>query len=155
MSKNIIINVKESMDEWIGLHRFILRDALTGKIKHEMEYYNVITNALKTAEATSFAANITYSALGTGAGTPAATDTTLFTELTRKLVVDSSSSGSIISISSFFGASEGNGVLTEFGMFGFAATGTPDSGTMVNHVNIVETKSSAETLTIESSITIV
>ena len=135
-----MIKITETMDGWTGIHNFVFRDALTGAVNRQQEYHNVITTAVKTAEATSLAANITYGALGTGAGTPAASDTTLFTELFRKLVAGSTSSGNVISVTTFYGVSEGNGTLTEFGMFGFAATGAADSGTLINHVSIAEVK---------------
>ncbi len=157
--RDIKIYLNEQLDDWVGLHRFILKDALTGRLKSNNEYYNLITTACKTMIAARLAGgssdtDITYGAVGTGAGTPAVGDTTLFTELTRKVLAGITSSGGVITATSFFGAADGNGVLTEFSMFGDGATASADSGTMINHVAISETKSSSETLTIESVISL-
>ena len=159
MNREIKVYNKEQMDDWIGLHKFIFQDAIIGQIKWEHGYYNLITTACKTMIAARLVGgsddtDITYGAVGTGAGTPAIGDTTLFTELARKLLAGISSSGTVISATTFFGASDGNGTLTNFGLFGNGATGSADSGTLVNIVTITETKTSSETMTIESKITI-
>ena len=149
----------ESKIEITGIHKFIFRDAKTGKILRQKVYKNLIMNVGKNMVANRLAGtgnscDITYGAVGTSAAAPAADDTTLGTELDRVAVTAISASGSIVNVVCFFGASDGNGTLTEFGHFGEAATGAADSGTILNHVVISETKTSAETLTIESSITI-
>ena len=143
----------------VGKHRFVFRDIRYDFITRISEYGNTITllglNMLaKRIAQTANDCNITYGAVGTGVfpANPSAS-TQLVTELTRKLVTTISASGSIASIRTFFGASEANGTLTEFGLFGEAATGTANSGTMFNHASITEVKSSSETLTIESTIT--
>ena len=142
-----------------GIHRFIMRDVLSGQITSDNTYENLITTVLKAMVAARLAGgsadtDITYGALGTGSGTPAIGDTTLFTELVRKVFASISSSGPIVSTTAFFGAAEGNSTLTEYAGFGNGATGAADSGTMANHVAISEVKSSSETLTVESKYTI-
>lgn len=97
---------------------------------------------------------ITYMALGTGAGSPSASDTTMDTELFRKLVSIRTVSGAVASFRTFFNSSEGNGTLTELGLFGDDASATADSGTMYAHVTIDKTKTSAETLTVDWSATV-
>lgn len=60
----------------------------------------------------------------------------------------------VVTVKGFFGAADANGALEEMGLFGEAASATPDSGTLFNHAAISETKSSSETLTISITITI-
>jgi len=152
-----MINIREGL-RMSGRHRFIFRDAVTGEIKWVNEYDNLITNTCFSMIADRLSGggndcNITYSAVGTGTTAPTITDTTLETELARKTIVSASYSTNIVSISSFFGASEANGTLAEFALFGEAASATVDTGTMINHAAISETKTSSETLTIETTIT--
>ena len=63
----------------------------TGKIKRKSKYNNLIVTVCKTMIAKRLAGegndcNITYGAVGTNATAPAASDTTLGTELARKVV---------------------------------------------------------------------
>ena len=97
---------------------------------------------------------ITYMALGTGSTTPNASDTTMDTELFRKLVSIRTVSGAVASFRTFFNSSEGNGTLVELGLFGDDATSIADSGTMYAHVAINKTKTSSETLTVDWSATV-
>ena len=143
----------------IGKHTLTFRDANSGRILRQKKYSNAVCSIAKIMIAQRLAqtgndCNITYCALGTGAfpATPAAS-TTLVTELVRKTVTNITSSSNVVSIATYFGASEGNGVLTEMGYFGEAAT-LIVNGTMINHAAITETKTASETLTIQSSFTI-
>ena len=136
-----------------GIHKFIFRDVKTNEILRVKTYKNLIVNVGKNMIAkrlagTANACDITHGAVGTGAGTPAVGDTTLFTELDRVAVTAISASGAVVNVVCFFGASDGNGTLTNYGLF--AEIGV----TMLNHVLISETKTSSETLTVESKITI-
>ncbi len=148
-------------NEGIGIkahHKLVFQNLYTGAIR-EAEYDNIIVTAGKNMIAKRLAqtgndCNITYIAVGTGAGVPAIGDTTLFTELARNLVTTISASGTVVSITGFFGAAEANGTLTEMAYFGEAATGAADSGTMLNHATISEVKTSSETMTIQSTITV-
>jgi len=142
-----------------GRHRFILRDIETGKIISDRTYDNLIVSVCSDMIADRLAGgssdcDITYGAVGTNATAPAIGDTTLGTELARNSLTSISAAGSIVSASTFFGSAEANGTLTEFGLFGQGASAAADSGVMINHAAISETKTTAETLSIESTITI-
>jgi hypothetical protein len=139
-----------------GHFKLTFENIHTGE-KRISEYDNVNCNSCKTMIAQRLAGeendcNITYCAVGTGIGTPAVEDETLFTELDRELLADIKQSGTSVIAYGFFGASAGNGTLTEVGLFGEDATGVADSGTMINHALINEVKSTSETLTIEIEI---
>lgn len=142
-----------------GINTFIFQDVLTGYIIRENVYENLITTACLTMIAARLAGgsddtDITYGAVGTDDTAPAISDTTLGTENTRKALASISSSGGVITAVTFFGASDANAVLKEFGLFGNGATAAADSGTLVNHVAIDEEKTSSETLTVESVLTL-
>ena len=138
-----------------------LENTLTGQVTIK-EYNNTVVTCGKVAIARRLGnlgtytneGRITYGATGTGTTTPAITDIKLTTELTRKLISSSSISGNIAIIRAFFNTTESNGALKEFGLFGEAATGSADSGTMFNHVLIDIVKTVADTLTFEIQITI-
>ena len=152
------INIQEKFGI-SGRHKFTLRDAVTGEIKRVSEYDNLIVTVCKEMIADRLAGsgngcNITYGAVGTNATAPAAGNTTLGTEIARTTLSNISKSGTVVTARTFFGASEANATLTEFGLFGEAASAAADSGTMINHTVISETKTSGETLTIDSRITI-
>lgn len=97
---------------------------------------------------------ITYMALGTGSTTPDASDTALATELIRKQVSVRSVSGNVATFRTFFSTSEGNGTLTEVGLFGDNASSTADSGVLYARAAISKTKTSSETLTLDWSATV-
>jgi hypothetical protein len=92
---------------------------------------------------------ITYFAVGTGTGVPAAGDTTLGTEVYRKQISVRSVSGAIATFRIFFNTSEANAALKEIGLFGDAATSTADTGTLFARAAVDKTKTSSETLTID------
>lgn len=145
-----------------GVVRGWLRDAKTGKLKAYFEHRNLVVDSGKSAIAARLAGDvavanrgeITYGAVGTGGSTPAAGDTTLETELFRKVLALRQFSGNVATFRLFLNTSEGNGTLLEFGLFGEDASGTADSGTLFNRVNINKVKTVAETLTIEAQITV-
>jgi len=124
------------------------------KKRRVSNYKNVIVTVCKTMIAKRLAGeandcNITYIAIGTGAGTPAIGDTTLFTELVRKVLTDIDYTTTSVICYGYFGATEAVGTLTEIGLFGEAASATVNSGTMINHASITELKTNVETLTVE------
>jgi hypothetical protein len=140
-----------------GDHKLIFKNIFTGE-ERIVEYKNIIVTVGLSMIAERLAGgsnncDITYTAVGTDATAPALGDTTLGTELDRKAVTTISNSGTQVLISTFFGASEAIGTLTELGYFGEAASATPDSGTMFNHAVISEVKTASETLTIQSTFT--
>lgn len=140
-----------------------LIDVKTGK-KEIKEFDNLITNAGKVAIARRLAGiaelanegQCTYGATGTDATAPLVTDTVLGTELARK-VKASSSYDAGTRTSRFrvsFTTAESNGALKEFGLFGEAATGAADSGTLFEHANIDITKDNTKLLIVEVVITV-
>jgi len=98
--------------------------------------------------------DITYGAVGTDGTAPAVGQTTLVTELARKIATSRSYTPTTVTITIFFGASEAVGTLLEFALFGEAASATPNSGTMFDRALISVVKTAAYTLTIEATITI-
>jgi hypothetical protein len=98
---------------------------------------------------------ITYGAVGTGTTTPGVSDVKLGTEYFRKILATSAYVSNKATYRLYLTTSEGNTTLKEYGLFGEDATGTPDSGTLFEHVAINRIKTSGITLTIESSINIV
>ena len=151
------VKIEEKLKGFSGSLKFTFRDVKTGKIKRTSEYKNVFVTVAKNMIAQRLAGsgndcNITYGAVGTNVAAPIAGSTTLGTELDRDVLAGSSSSGNVVSVTVFFGASAANGTLTEFGLFGEAASAAADSGTMINHAVITETKTSAETMAIEIAI---
>lgn len=138
-----------------------LRDAKTGKLKFKKLVDNMFVTAGKNSLADALrgtTANnkgiITYCALGTGSTAPALADTTLQTEIVRKLVSVRSVSGNVATFQTFFTTAEGNGSLREAGLFGDDASSTANSGTLFARVAINRTKTSGDTLTLTWSITI-
>lgn len=141
---------------------FTLYDTKTGKQKI-YKYKNLFTLAGKIAIARRLAGvalyanegQATYAATGTGStSAPALGDIKLNTELYRNTVSSGSYSANISVIRGFYNTTESNGTLTEFGLFGEAATGAADSGTLFNRVVIAITKTNTQTLTFEARITI-
>lgn len=96
----------------------------------------------------------TYGCTGTNVAAPVVGNTQLGTELARKLLAVTSYASNVITLKTFFTTAESNGALTEFGLFGEAATGAANSGTMFNHAVISVTKDVTKTLRVEVSITI-
>ncbi len=153
---NII--VKENMGTK-GVLEFTLRDAETNKIVRVNNYKNIMTTAYFTMIGARLVGgsddtDITYGAVGTGSGTLAISDTTLWTEEARGTLAGRTNSSGVITLTAYFGAGVANETLTEFGWFGNGATGSADSGTLMNHAIISETKTSSETLTVQGVLTI-
>lgn len=97
---------------------------------------------------------VQYFAVGTGAGTPAAADTQLFTEFFRKAITSTSISGNQANISTFFATTDANTTYSEAGIFGNGATGTANSGTLFAHASYVYTKTNSVSLTNDYIITL-
>lgn len=147
-----------------GVWRFVKRDAQTGKVLSDHTYENVVPTVGRAAIANqltgsaTYPAKITYVAVGTGGGSPAAGNTTLTTELARKAISGASNASNVLTVDGFFNETEGNGTLTEAGLFGDGsgtqASATTDSGILFSRVTISETKSNTETLTVTWTFTI-
>lgn len=145
-----------------GVVTLILRSAISGAIMDAKRYTNLIVASGKNAVAGRLVGDlivanrgaITFGSVGTGTNVPADGDTTLQTELFRKVLALRQVTTNKALFRLFLTTSEGNGVLKEFGLFGEDASATPDSGTLFNRVNIDITKTVSETLTIEAEITV-
>lgn len=145
-----------------GIWRIVKRDA-AGRVLSDRTYENVVPTVARASLAKQLTGTATYNcratyvALGTGGGTPAAGDTQLTTELTRKSVAAVSSSSNVLTVAGFFNESEGNGTLSEAAIFGdgnaSTASGTANSGILYSRVAITETKTSSESLSITWTMT--
>lgn len=114
---------------------------------------NSIADRLKGTD-TNNMGSITYCALGTGSTAPAADDTTLETEIERKLISVRSVSNNVATFETYFTTSEGNGTLWEAGLFGDDASDTVDSGTLYCRTAINRVKTSNDTLTLTWTVTV-
>ena len=145
-----------------GIVTLILRCKISGAIKGVRRYTNLIVDSGKNAIASRLVGDltvvkrgeITFGSVGTGVNVPAAGDTTLQTEIFRKVLALRQVTTNKALFRLFLTTSEGNGTLKEFALFGEDASAAADSGTMFNRVNIDITKTSSETLTIEVEITV-
>lgn len=141
-----------------GVYTVSLRDAATGRLKSRRRYRNKVCNAgLGVLMGWLNLENPTlvpiYGAVGTGSGTPAATDTALFTELARVQLSYNYRSTATTTLDFFFTSSQANGTLTEAGVF-LGASGTAGSGSLLSHALITQVKNSTETLTVELAVTL-
>lgn len=144
-----------------GACTLILRDGLTGKIKDVDFVHNTFVTVGKNSMAAALMGTttndqgiITYCAVGTSVIAATLADTTLTTEIFRKLVSVRSVSGKVATFQTFFTTSEANGTLREAGLFGDLATATANSGTLFSKLAINRVKSSSDTLTMSWDITI-
>lgn len=95
-----------------------------------------------------------YGSLGTDNTTPANGDTTLGTETYRKATSSGNNSSNVALLSNFYSAAEVTGTFEEAGWH-IDGTASADTGQLLSHFLIGTTvKSAAETLTVESTLTI-
>ena len=152
-----------------GRVTIVLRDARTGQVIRTVRAHNItcvagrsVLAALLNGETSYGGAAIPtgsswlsacYGAVGTGTGTPAASDTAMFSELARTAVAFSSRSTTQTTLDWFFPTSMANGTVTETGLF-LLATGTAGSGYMLSHATVPAlTKANTETMTLQIQIT--
>jgi hypothetical protein len=129
-----------------------LRNVKTGKVIREY-FKNMFVTAGKNSIADALRGTdnkgiVTYCAVGTDATAPALGNTQLGSELARKLISVKEVDGNTAVFSTYFTTSEAIGALKEAGLFGDAASATPDTGTLFCHAAINKTKTSSDTLTI-------
>lgn len=144
-----------------GNVKLTIENVITKKVEI-FELHNIACTVGKYSLASRMAGaekgDVTYLAVGTGASgggdAPAVGDTTLKTELIRKQISVRSSTTDTANFRVFFSTSEANDTLTEIGLFGDDATVAGDSGTLFARAVITKTKTDAETLTIDWSLTI-
>ena len=139
------INCNVKIDVW---------DIEVNKIIETIDKHNLIVTNGKNLirDMLGLVAGVTglnYFAIGTDNTTVQVTDTTLGTEVFRDTFTKTNLSSAKINIQYYLGSGSANGnTLTEAGLFGDDATGTPDSGTLfarVTHTSIVKTSSIAVT----------
>lgn len=126
----------------------------------EYEVENIIVTAGRSVVAdrlandTTYTGIINYGALGSGSTTPANGDTTLTTEVFRKVVASASTTNNIAFIDFFYSKSDTNGTYNEFGTF-IDGTASADTGQMWTHALTGGwVKSSSESMTVSCQYTI-
>lgn len=82
-------------------------------------------------------------------------DSVVNSELFRAIPSSYTVSGNTVDISTFFSTAQGNGTLTNCGLFGATATATPGSGTLMTHALLNNyVKDNAHTATFDYLITL-
>lgn len=110
--------------------------------------------AQRLANDTTYTGIINYGALGSNSGAVANGDTTLGTEVFRKVVASASDTNNIAFIDFFYSKSDTNGTYEEFGTF-IDGTGSVDTGQMWTHALTGGwVKSASESLTVAAQYTI-
>lgn len=125
------------------------------------EKQNIIVTSGRSALArllsgdNTYSGEVNYGALGTGVGpVPANGDTTLDTEVYRKLKASASFSSNEAYVDFFYAAADTDGTYTEFANF-IDGTGTADTGQMFSYIATGGwVKSSAESLFVSCRYTI-
>ena len=133
-------------------------DPETGEVVSKETFSNVLVQdgAQKLAKYVSGDAptDVEWMAVGDGAtagNSPSGTESALENELSRSSAITPSVSGETVTWSNTFSATEGNGSLSEMGMFDDSASA---SGTMLSYVIFSDTKDNANNdLTIEYNLT--
>jgi hypothetical protein len=124
-----------------GHVKLIASDPTTGTIIGQIENHNLVVTLAKSLIAamllgeSGYDTGLTYCAIGTGATTPALTDTKLTTEAgTRQVITKKSRTVNVIELRTFFAAANSSISIKEAGIFGHStASATPDSGVLFCH----------------------
>ncbi len=149
-----------------GEYFITIRDGQSARIKRRTHYTNVtclngkvwiaqwLNGEIGSAQPT------VYAAVGTSGTTPTATDTQLGAEVSSALVGRVAKASGYRSVNTltwdfFWTTSQGNasGTLREAGVF-LNGTLATNSGNLLSHVSITETKNATETMTVEFVITV-
>lgn len=110
--------------------------------------------AQRLANTTTYTGIINYGALGTGTNAPANGDTTLQTEVFRKVTASTSFTNHQAFIDFFYSKADTNGTYEEFGTF-IDGTGSADTGQLFTRVLTGGwTKTSSESMTVAVQYTI-
>lgn len=102
----------------------------SGAVINEFRVPNLVVTtgknhiAAKIAATTNSPASMTHMAIGTGTGTPGASDSTLGTEVGRVSLSSTSVSTNTVTYTATFPAGTGTGSITEAGVFNAASAGT-------------------------------
>lgn len=139
-----------------GRWSFRYRDVVTGEERQGGVYENqiclngcAVLAALLNGEGPALGL---YGAVGTGSAIPSFGDTQLAAEYARVALAASSRASNVTSLEFFFLTSQANTTITECGAF-LTATATANSGQLLSHALISETKNDTETMTIEVAVT--
>ncbi len=132
-----------------------------GSLAEEQEVDILVVTVGQTAIANQFVTGspspptlrVNKIALGTGTNSPALGDTTLQTETFRKNTASANNVANVATVTGYFTAAETSGTYREAALF-INGTGTVDTGTMLSRVAINVTKTTAQTMTIEWTLTI-
>jgi len=81
-------------------------------------------------------------------------DTAVNSEIFRAVPSSATISGNTVDISTFLGTAQGNGILTNCGIFGVNATSSTGSGTLMTHALLSYTKDNLHTVTFDYLITL-
>ena len=144
-----------------GHFKSILKD-LEGNIVQVKEVDNLVVNVAKNGFAkliageSGFTGEINYLAVGTGANSPAATDTKLQTELARTTIVGGTLTrlNNVVSMEFYFSPTEANGNIKEVGAY-IDGTAAADSGTLFDRALLDITKTLSNSLTLVFSATVI
>ncbi len=110
--------------------------------------------AQRLANDTTYTGVINYGALGTASATPVNGNTTLGTEVFRKVVASASDTSNQAFIDFFYSKSDTNGTYEEFGTF-IDGTASADTGQMFTHALTGGwVKTSSESMTVSCTYTI-
>ena len=107
----------------------------------------------RLAGTTTYTGTVNYCALGTSATSPTVGDTQLGTETYRKALSSGTFAANIAYLETFFTASEVSGSFNEYGFF-IDANGSANTGQMFNRFISAQTKSTVQTLNVQSIITL-
>lgn len=125
-----------------------------GQVKEERHIKNLVVTAGKTFIASRIAgtasAVMSHLAIGTGAVSPAAGDTTLGTEAGRVALTSTTPSSNTVVFVATVGAGTGTGAITEAGLFNAASLGTMLCRTTFSVIN----KGAADSITATWTLTI-
>ena len=129
-------------------------DTMTDGIISERIYHNVTCTAGRTQIAKALGNNtptatyLDYCAVGTNNTAPAEADTTLNTELARKVITLLSQAGKQVTARTYFTTAEAIGALKEVGHFMDDATAAANSGTILDRSLMDVNKTASIALTI-------
>lgn len=106
----------------------IVRTNEQGLVTQQMEVPNLVVTAGKNYIASRMvgtaSAVMSHMAIGTGVGTPGASDTTLGTQTGRVSLSSSTASANSVTYTATFPAGTGDGAITEAGIFNASSGGT-------------------------------
>jgi hypothetical protein len=119
-----------NLDEAIGLALYY------GKCQQSIKVDNLVVNnglGMMASLLIGESSPLSYHAIGTGTTTPAATDTQLTTEVSRRAITYKITSGDTVIVQTYFLAALCTYNLKEGGVYGGSASASANSGTLFSH----------------------